>query len=78
MKRRVAAAILSASVGLVVVLTATGALLMATLAVGEIRDPVLRAISITTELAVGVGLLVGSVFFATQFTVWVTGKSSDS
>lgn len=78
MKKRVAATILSASVGLLVVLTAAGALLMATLAVGEIRDPVLRAIFTATELALGVGLLVGSVFFATQFTVWVTGKSSDS
>jgi hypothetical protein len=78
LRNRAAATILSASVGLIVMLAAAGAVLMATLAVAEIRHPLLHAISIAAELVFGVGLLVGSVFFATQFTVWVTGKSSDS
>jgi hypothetical protein len=78
LRNRVAETILTASVGLIVVLAAAGAVLMATLAVAEIRHPLLQAISIAAELVAGAGLLVGSVFFATRFTVWVAGKSPDS
>ena len=78
MKGRVATTLLSASVGLIVMLGAVGAVLITTLAVAEIGNPVFHAISIAAELALGIGLLVGSVFFATRFTVWLTGKSLDS
>jgi hypothetical protein len=61
-----------------VMLAAAGAVLLATLAVAEIRHPLLHAISIAAELVFGVGLLVGSIFFATRFTARVMGKSSDS
>ena len=78
MKGRVATTLLSASVGLIVMLGAVGGVLITTLAVAEIANPVFHAISVAVELALGIGLLVGSVFFATRFTVWLTGKSLDS
>lgn len=78
MKNRVAATILSASVGLIVMLAAVGAVLIAILAAPDIRNPLLRAISISAQLVFGAGLLVGSVYIATQFAARVTGKSIDS
>jgi len=78
LRNRVAATFVSASFGLIVMLAAVRAVLIATLAVTAVHNHLLQALSRVAQLIIGVGLLVGSVYIATRFAVRVSGKSSDS
>jgi hypothetical protein len=78
LRNRVAVTFVSASFGLIVMLAAVSAVLIATLAVSAVHNPLLHAVSLVAQLIFGVALLVGSVYIATRFAVRVCGKFSDS
>ena len=73
---RIARTILSTLVGLLVLLAAVGAVLAASLAIAEIHQPLAHALAAAAVLLLGSGALVGSVFLATRFAVWLFAADS--
>ncbi len=73
---RIANTILSTLVGLFVLLAAVGAVLVASLAIAAIHQPLAHALAVAAVLLFGGGALVGSVYLATRFAVWLFAGES--
>jgi hypothetical protein len=78
MKYRLATTVLSTLVGLIVLLAAAGLVLVVTLAVAEIHQPVAHALAVAAALLFGTGALVGAVFLATHVAVHLVGEAPES
>jgi hypothetical protein len=72
--RRVTATILSMIVGLALMLVAVGLVLVSTLAVASIHQPLAHALALAGALVFGIALLTGATFLATRVAVWLAGQ----
>ena len=71
--KRFLATFLSMLLSVVLTLASVGVLLFATRSIEKMLNPWMRALAIAAALCVGVVLLVGSIFLATQLTVFFYG-----
>jgi hypothetical protein len=74
--RRIATTILSTIVGLALMLAAAGLVLVSTLAVADIRQPIAHALALAGELIFGTAVLAGATFLTTRTVVWFAGDGS--
>ena len=78
MNYRLATTVLSTLVGLIVLLAAAGLVLIVTMAVAEIRQPVAHALAVAAALLFGTGALVGAVFLAMHVAVRLVAEAPKS
>lgn len=74
--KRLFAAVLTPLLVVAMTLAAVVVLVGASIRVAQMDSPLLRAVAITAELALGVLLLVGTVYLATRAAVLIFGDKS--
>ena len=72
--RRIATTILFTIVGLLLMLAAVGLVLVSTLAVADIRQPIAHALALAADLVFGTAILVGATFLTTRAALWFAGE----
>jgi hypothetical protein len=75
--KRILAAAVAIVAGVAMALAAVSLVLFATLRIERMNSPLTRAVALAAALILGVFLLVGSIYLATRFAVWLLGGRAE-